>query len=477
MTRAASVQVQDFCFRPAGRSRWALQDVTFTLEPGERVLLLGDSGSGKSTLLRGLAGLLSPSGEQAGRIQLDGRLAERAHDRVGLLLQDPGAGLLLTRAGEDVSFGPQSRGLTPDEVRRRTAWALDAVGFPYPADREIQALSGGERQRLALAGVLALQPGLLLLDEPTSMLDPIGANLIKDAVRHVTGDRDTTLIVVEHQAADWVDLVDRVLILTPDGLVAEGTPQQVIDNPAAQRTWLHPPSLLPTRAARPGAVALTADHVSYRHRDAPEQALSDVDATVLSGSVLAVTGPNGSGKSTLGFILGGLAPPTAGSLTASPTLAAGLTGPPHRWSARELAGRVGSVFQHPEHTFLTARVEDELLLGGRQLDLPTAQLQDASATLVERLRLADLLDANPFTLSGGEQRRLSVAAALVAAPEVLILDEPTFGQDPTTWLELARLFLELRDEGRAIVLLTHDSALVDRTADRQLSLSAGQVVA
>lgn len=143
MTRAALVQVQEFCFRPAGRSRWALQDVTFTLEPGERVLLLGDSGSGKSTLLRGLAGLLSPSGEQAGRIQLDGRLAERAHDRVGLLLQDPDAGLLLTRAGEDVAFGPQSRGLTPDEVRRRTAWALDAVGFPYPADREIQTLSGG----------------------------------------------------------------------------------------------------------------------------------------------------------------------------------------------------------------------------------------------------------------------------------------------------------------------------------------------
>lgn len=477
MTRAVSVQVQDFCFRPAGRSRWALQNVTLALEPGERVLLLGDSGSGKTTLLRGLAGLLSPSGERAGLIQLDGQPAEEAHDRVGLLLQDPDAGLLLSRAGEDVAFGPQNRGLTPDEVRRRTAWALDAVGFPYRADREVQKLSGGERQRLALAGVLALQPGLLLLDEPTSMLDPIGANLIKDAVRQVTADRDTTLIVVEHQAADWIDLVDRVLILTPGGVVAEGTPQQVMNHPAAQRTWLHPPSKLPTRTARQGVGVLSADRVSFRHRDAPKAALTDVDAALFSGSVLAVTGHNGSGKSTLGFVLGGLVPPTSGAVTASTTLAAGVTGPPHRWSARELAGRIGSVFQHPEHTFLTARVEDELLLGGRQLDLPAAELEETGATLVERLRLADLLDANPFTLSGGEQRRLSVAAALVAAPRVLILDEPTFGQDPTTWLELTMLFLELRDEGRAIVLLTHDSPLVDRTADRRLSLNAGQVIA
>jgi energy-coupling factor transport system ATP-binding protein len=175
--------------------------------------------------------------------------------------------------------------------------------------------------------------------------------------------------------------------------------------------------------------------------------------------VLAVTGPNGAGKSTLALLLGGLLKPTSGTIDAGPG------GPPHRWRAADLTTRIGSVFQDPEHQFVTHRVADELALGPRRLGRPEAEVDRVVDELLQRLRLEKLAGANPHTLSGGEARRLSVATALATAPRLLILDEPTFGQDRRTWIELADLLARLRDDGHGIVAVTHDDDFVAVLAD------------
>jgi energy-coupling factor transport system ATP-binding protein len=198
---------------------------------------------------------------------------------------------------------------------------------------------------------------------------------------------------------------------------------------------------------------------------------------VAAGTALAVTGPNGSGKSTLGLTLGGLIPTASGTVDAS-GLASGLGPDPLRWKSRELVTRIGSVFQDPEHQFLSGTVAGELAVGPRVLKLPSAEIEARVGELAERLRLTGLLDANPFTLSGGEKRRLSVATALITRPALLVVDEPTFGQDSRTWAELVALFAELLDAGSALVAITHDVAFVSALADEELRLeSRAEVVA
>ncbi|GAA1794119.1 ATP-binding cassette domain-containing protein [Planosporangium flavigriseum] len=433
------------------------------------MLLLGPSGAGKSTLLAALAGLLpDDSGEQEGHVTIDGHEPRQARDRVGILFQDPQTQLVMARAGDDVAFGLENRGVPTTEIWPRVDAALGRVGFPYPRDRRTDALSGGEQQRLALAGVLALRPWLLLLDEPTANLDPAGAAQIRDAL----GAVDMTVVLVEHRVAEVVPLVDRVVVLSPGGgVAADGVPEKVFAEHgaalAAQGVWVPGVALPQRRAGRaPGKALLTAAGLTLRHPGAARPALSGVDMEVREGETLTVLGANGAGKSTLALLLGGLLRPSAGRVTvhADPAV------PPHRWRAATLAKRIGSVFQNPEHQFVTNRVRDELALGPRRVGRDPAPVVDE---LLSRLRLDRLAAANPYTLSGGEQRRLSVATALACAPDLLILDEPTFGQDLRTWRELVDLLADLRDSGCGVVTVTHDADLVEALGDRQVVLSRG----
>ena len=465
------MSLRGFGWRHAGRRAWAVRGVDLRVERGERVLLLGPSGAGKSTLLAALAGLLpEDSGEQEGTIEVDGLAPHEARDRVGIVFQDPQAQLVMARSGDDVAFGLENRGVPAGEIWPRVDEALSRVGFPYHRDRPTAALSGGEQQRLALAGVLALRPGLLLLDEPTANLDPAGAALVRAAVARAV-DTDTTLIVVEHRVAEALPLVDRVVVLEPGGGVrADGPPEAVFaadgDALAADGVWVPGRDLPPCRAGGPaGEVLLTADRLGQPPR------LAATDLTVRAGEALAVLGPNGAGKSTLALLLGGLLKPGTGRLVASPELAgADARTAPHRWRAPALAGRIGSVFQDPEHQFVTSTVFDELALGLRRTGASEAMVRDRVDPLLQRLRLTRLAAANPYTLSGGEARRLSVATALATAPRLLICDEPTFGQDRRTWRELVDLFAELRDAGHGLVTVTHDAEFVAAMADRTLTL-------
>ncbi|MGI5236763.1 ABC transporter ATP-binding protein [Dactylosporangium sp. CA-139066] len=437
----STVEFRGFGWRHAGRKAWAVRHLDLRIEHGERVLLLGASGAGKSTLLAALAGLLAEdSGEQEGEVFVDGVPARQARHETGIVFQDPQTQLVMRRSGDDVAFGLENRAVPRERIWPAVDAALAAVGFPYGRDRDTAALSGGEQQRLAIAGVIALRPRLLLLDEPTANLDPDGAQLVRTAIAKALPDLDATMVLVEHRVDEALPLVDRTIVIGED----------------ADAVWA-PGAPLPARraTAKPGDPLLTAESLRLP--------FTELNEAVRPGEALAVQGPNGAGKTTLALLLGGLTRPAGGRVVASAELAGrDARRPPHRWGAGRLAARIGSVFQNPEHQFVTDTVRAELALGGAA----PAVVDE----LLARLRLDRLALANPFTLSGGEQRRLSVATALAAAPRVLILDEPTFGQDLRTWRELVTLLADLRDEGRALVLVTHDRPLVEAIGDRRLEL-------
>jgi energy-coupling factor transport system ATP-binding protein len=451
------------------------------VEPGERVLLLGPSGAGKSTLLTALAGLLDRSAaETEGELLVDGRDPRAARERTGMLFQDPESQIVMGRVGDDVAFGLENRCVPTDEIWPAVEAALAAADFPYGLDRPTHALSGGEQQRLALAGTLALRPGLLLLDEPTANLDPRGAADVREVLGHVLDRSGATLVLVEHRVDEAVGLVDRVVVLEAGGgVVADGPPREVFRSRGQELAdagvWVpdHPPAA-PPRRDRPSAHALVlAERLAFRYPGAATDALEGVDLQVRSSEALAITGPNGSGKSTLAMLIAGLLVPRLGSVLAAEALYAGHgLEPIARWPARELVRRIGTVFQDPEHQFLADRVRDELLIGPRRAGVAEDAAGRRADELLERLHLGHLAEANPFTLSGGEQRRLSVATALATAPALLVLDEPTFGQDRRTWAELLHLLAALRDEGRGVCFVSHDTAFVHALADRTLALSA-----
>lgn len=460
------------------------------VEPGERVLLLGASGAGKSTFLQAVAGVLGgDEGEESGRLLVGGKHPTRRRGEIGLVLQDPQAQVALARIGDDVAFGLENIGVPRAEIWPRVREALAAVGLDVPLERSTSALSSGQQQRLAIAGAVAMRTGLLLLDEPTANLDPAGVVEVRDAVGHVVADRSTTLVVVEHRVEQWLDLVDRVVVLAPGGgLLADGPAARVFaehaDALAAAGVWVPgvplPLSPLPATPTTTAGPLVAAHGLTVGHGDVPVRTFDHVALPAATSTV--ITGPNGCGKTTLAMTLAGLLPPLAGRVEA----AAHLRPPPRRagwlrrsrpaspdpadWASRDLLTRIGVVFAEPEHQFVAGTVRDEIAVGLRALG--RGDVDQRVAELLGVLHLEPLAAANPFTLSGGEKRRLSVGTVLATAPELIVLDEPTFGQDRRTWIDLVRLVRSLLGDGRAVVSVTHDLAYVDLLGQHRLDLGA-----
>lgn len=443
---------------------------------------MGASGAGKSTLLRGIAGLLDPETAAAreGAIEVAGQPAAHARDRVGMLLQDPEASLVMSRAGDDIAFGLENAGLPRDEIWPRVDAALKQVGFDYGRERPTTALSGGEQQRLALAGALARDPELLVLDEPTANLDPAGRAQVLDTLSDATRNTGAALILVEHRVSEVLDMVDRVIILSPGGgVLDDGTPEQVFARRAGKLAdagvWVPEPWAPAPAKRKPGpggAKFVEANQLRLTYPGASTPAIRDATLELRGGEATAITGPNGSGKSSLALLLAGLIKPDSGRVQLADTPER----PLHEWRARRLCKRIGTVFQNPEHQFVASSVGEELLVGPHRVGIDHVTARARRDELLERLHLHHLAAANPFTLSGGEQRRLSVAAALATTPDVLILDEPTFGQDARTWNELVDLCAQLRDHGTALVAVTHDEPFADVLADRRLRVRDGRLV-
>lgn len=468
--RPVGVRMRGFGWRPVSRKRPVIDGLDLDVAPGERVLLAGPSGAGKSTVLAALAGVLGSTmaGDLSGRVDVDGR--------VGLLLQNPYDSVVADRLGRDVAFGMENAGTPRELMWPRVRSALDAVRLAYPVEHPTAALSGGETQRLALAGMLALRPGLLLLDEPTSMLDEHTARSVREAVLDAVRLSGASLVVVEHRIAAWLPHVDRVVVLDADGHADAGTPPERFAREraaelAAAGVWmpgvpapqpLTVPVPLVEPASAPAPVRASGLRVDLRTRSirgsVTAHALRGVDALLQPGTLTAFTGPSGSGKSTLLAALAGLITPTLGSV------AYGDGRDPHRLTSSALAQRTGWVPQNPEHGFVTSAVRDEVAATAHAL----GRTVDVDAVL-ELFGLAALANTNPYLLSGGEQRRLAVAAGLAHRPPTALLDEPTVGQDRRTWAAVTGWLLALRDAGGTVGVATHDRDLVDRaTAEHPL---------
>ena len=480
----ARVCARGWGWRHAGRKNAALSGVDLDIAPGERVLVLGPSGSGKSTLMGGLAGLLggAEEGEATGTLTVDGVAPADARGRVGLLMQAPEAQVVLARVGDDVAFGMENLGVAREEIWPRVENSLEAVGLSVPLDHSTTELSGGQKQRLALASILAMGPGLLLLDEPTANLDPSGVAEVRAAVEAVVERTGATVVVVEHRVDVWASLVDRVIVVADGAIAADGPLREVLaqqgDALRERGIWLPgddvaaevgpAPEVTPA-SSEATPIARVADLTIGYNQDAPVR--SGIDLTIARGVSTCIVGANGAGKSTFALTLAGLLPPLEGTVEVETS--DGTAGDPHEWSSKQLLGRMSMVFQEPEYQFLAATVAEELAIGPRAAGMSEAEIAPLVDEHLEALGLTKLARANPMTLSGGEKRRLSVATALISAPELLILDEPTFGQDRGTWLGLVRLLRAALERGVTLVSITHDPAFVAAMGQRVVDL--GQV--
>jgi energy-coupling factor transport system ATP-binding protein len=404
-------------------------------------------------------------GERRGELRVDGD--------VGLVFQDPDRQLVMERVEDDVAFGLENRAWPREAMLARVPEALLDVGLIGYERRRPNRLSGGEQQRLALGGVLAPRPTILVLDEPTANLDPAAAQAFLERLADLRARRTATIVLVEHHVdAAWA-LADQVLALGPDGRPIDvGAPDSVLARSgpamAAAGTWLptdtprpRPPAGAPPDPALPIAEVYDASFGYERGRPV----VRDVDLTVEPNERVALVGPNGSGKSTLGRLLVGLLRPDAGTVR--------LAGEdPGRLDPATLARLAGYVFQDPERQFLARSVREEVRLGLRpDEDDRVEELMDRLGLPLERFA-----DRSPYRLSGGEQRRLSLACVLVRRPSLLVLDEPTFGQDRRGYDGLLAILGGRVAEGAAVVAATHDERFVRDFAGRRVELDDGRVV-
>lgn len=517
----AVLRFDNWGYRHASRKYFSVRGLNLTVEAGQRVLLLGASGIGKSTILEGAAGLLGSNGYERqdpgqedgimidaeggateGHVFVDDVPVREAIGRVGLVLQDPDAQAVFQRLGDNVAFGPENLHVERGEIWRRVDSSLAAVGLQgLQLHRSVTHLSGGQMQRLALAGALAMRPSVLLLDEPTANLDPDGVTQVVTAVRDVLDEFRSTMVLVEHHAEPWIDLIDRVIVLgsqtdqdAANGqerhtvIMADGTPDEVFRDPNLDfaRLGIWVPRRYMRGECRIGAIHTGSepDYPACEGIGEPvlctknlaigrngKAVATGIDLAFKQGQITALVGANGAGKSTLALTLAGLLEPVDGEVSASGELAAGAHGVhPGDWKSTELASRISYVFQNPEHQFATGSVLDEVMLGPLRVGVEESQARERARTLLRRFDLLRYENANPYTLSGGEKRRLTVAAALASAPRVLILDEPTFGQDRCTWMQMVQLIHGLRSDGVSIIVVTHDRELVTALGARVIEL-------
>ena len=385
----------------------------------------------------------------------------------------------MERAEDDVAFGLENRGWAPAEMRARVPEALADVGLAGFERRRPAHLSGGEQQRLALAGVLAPRPGLLVLDEPTANLDPPGADALMRRLADVRAARRTTIVLVEHQVELAWPIADRILALAPDGSPLDlGAPDDVLRRSgAAMRAagiWL-PSDRGPDGAGRgasghatepgeSGEPVVEATGVAFEYGGGPP-VVDDASLRIRAGERVALVGPNGSGKSTLAQLLVGLLEPDRGTVR--------LAGAdPARLPAATLARKAGYVFQDPERQFLGGTVSEEVALGLKADELGRVdELLNGLGLPLDVFR-----ERSPYRLSGGEQRRLSLACVLVRRPGLLVLDEPTFGQDRRGHEALLAILRDRVEAGAAVLAASHDRRFVADFAERVVEMEAGRLV-
>jgi energy-coupling factor transport system ATP-binding protein len=502
--------VRDLACRYADPDVEALRGVSFTAAPGELVAIMGESGAGKSTLLRcinalvpSLAPAVCSGAIELGTQALLGATVGSLGGRVAMVFQDFEAQLFSTNVRLEVAFGPGQLGVPPDEIAARVERTLALVDLAALGARDPSTLSGGQKQRLAIASILAMEPAVLLLDEPATDLDPIGRRELYAALEGVRGT-DLVLLAVEHEI-EPVMRADRLILMKGGRILADGPVATVahdvdlflacgvrphdlavlgrrlglalpldVDGAVATLRARGLPAPMPAPAAasatrRPAAAPILEVHELARVYEGGVHALADVSLAIGPGEFIALIGQNGSGKTTLAKHLNGLLQAEAGQVRLDGTDL-------HTLPLERVAREVGYVFQNPDHQLFAATVADEVAFGPRNFGLAGAALTARVDETLAAVGLAEERDEDPFLLRKGERQRLAVATVLAMAPRVLILDEPTTGLDYPQQRVMLELLARLHAGGTTVIVITHSPWVVVEYAERALLMRGGRLV-
>ncbi|MEA3408590.1 MAG: ATP-binding cassette domain-containing protein [Chloroflexota bacterium] len=498
------VQTRNLYYRyRGGPPEWVLEDLNLEIEAGEYLLICGPSGSGKSTLCQALNGLIPQfyGGHLEGEVRVDGldtveHPVSELFAHVGIVFQNAEAQLFNSTVEGELAFGLESLGWPQGEINERVTEIADAVQITHLLRRNPHQLSGGEQKLVLIAAALAPRPPVLVLDEPYASLDPANVDRVRRALNEIH-NRGTTVVVVEHRLENAVIDAERMVVLHQGRIVLEGLPEDVLARditrfglrpPAAVRvgkalnlgnTILSvesliaatgsqslPPDLFPAQQAKnqpKGKPLLEIRDVAFSFQEKP--ILRGVNFALHEGECLALVGANGSGKTTLIKHFNGLYKPDHGHVLV-------LGQDTRRAGTSALAHHVGLVFQNANDQFFKSTVKEEIEVGARTLGCYD---EDWLRHLIALFHLQPLLDRSPHLLSGGEKKRVSFAAALAARPKILVFDEPTVGQDWPFRQALGDLLGQLQDQGRAVVLVTHDLDFAEQCADRWVLLAGGKI--
>lgn len=519
MTNA--IELKNVTYTYEGEEEPVLKDVSFQVEKGEFVLVVGPSGSGKTTLCQTFNGITPGmlGGELSGEIMVDEKevleldLKDMASS-IGMVFQEPDAQLCNVYVEDEVAFAPENLLIQPNDIRKRVTTSLNQVGMSDFRQRKVFELSGGQKQKVGVASILSMQPHILVLDNATANLDPQATKDIFDLMKKLYEEKNHTIVVVESKIDDLIHLVDRLVVMEEGRIICDGPPQQVLKENGKKLKelglWLPEISELALELEEEGylfqefpisvqdAYEQMNEGWSYvsltdKNKQQPKQeeiisvknlshqyvngtqALKNVNFSIEKGDFVAVLGTNGSGKTTLiKHLMGILSAPkntiqVSGADTAKKTLL-------------DMVDDIGFVFQNPEHQFVADSVLEEVVYSlrvRRNLEADEALPEDLvkiGMDALERINLADAKDKNPFMLSGGEKRRLSVISSLILGQDIVILDEPTTGQDYASATKLLQLCHDLHQQGKTVILVTHDIRLVCRWATKALVMNEGELI-
>jgi energy-coupling factor transport system ATP-binding protein len=514
------VEIHGLTYAYRGRSdRPALRGIDLDIRRGEFLALAGRTGSGKSTLCYTLNGLIPNSfgGEMEGSVRvcgLDARQASVADlaRTVGLVLQSAESQIVGLTVEEDVQFGLENIGLPPDEIVTRADQALETVRLAACAARSPWTLSGGQKQRLAIAAALAFRPELLVLDNPTAELDPVGKHEVLDTLACLNREHGITIVIVDQELHEVIPFASRLALLDEGRLALIGSPAEVLDRADVVRgigvklpdvtevayqlrkagrwqgplpisvesarahiqtsevfetseVWRAPDSS--PHAPTESEILIQVDDLRFAYPGGPE-ALDGITLTVRRGEFVAVMGQNGAGKTTLAKHFNGLLKPTAGCVRVD-----GID--TRERSVAQLATRVGYVFQNPDHQIFSQTVAQELAFGPKNLGWPQPRIDEAVARTLADIGMAGQGQAEPVFMGLAERKLIAIGSVLIMEPELLVLDEPATGADYSVALRIMRYVSELHRRGLTIVMITHDVSLAANYADRLLVMHDGRI--
>ena len=496
----APLVIENLSFQYRTRPEPAIQNISFELKPGEMLLIAGSSGCGKTTLARCINGLIPRSyrGKREGKVLLHGtdvaemQIADMAQI-VGTLLQDPERQIVASNVFNEIAFGPENLGLPRAEIIARVEEAMSRLKIEHIRDRETFNLSGGEKQKVALAGLLAMNPSILLLDEPLASLDPASAYEALEAFRSLA-DEGKTVVLIEHRVEDAITARPDRLLYMEAGQVKYLGPIENLPTEIDHRQVKLPAQWVVRRvqqigekvdkpefaeSSERGEPLVVFEDVDFRYSDETPWILQDVDLAIRRGDLIGVLGPNGAGKSTLVKHAIGLLKPTSGRVL--------IDGKDTRsMSVAQIARVLGYVFQSPTHMLFAPTVQEELEFGPTNLGFEKAAMQKAVSQSISTVNLNGLEEYPPLGLSFGQQKRTTIAAVLAMQSKIMVMDEPTAGQDYANYTHFMDVMCRPAADGAkslvaanfaATLFITHDLDLAVTYANRILLVGDKHIVA